>query len=100
MGDDDDQALTTHAKKNRSKGEDRHHINQKYSKRIRDLKGTTPILDVSHVMRKATLKKIVLVTKDPLRPTRRRGIMHILLKMMNKQTKEQEKILQAMKNMS
>ena len=55
----------------------------KDSKRIIDHKGTTPISNVSQVMRKATLQKIVLETKDPLRTTRRKGIMHIVLKMTN-----------------
>ena len=71
----------------------------KDSKRIIDLKGTVPIIDVSHVMRNATLQKIGAETKDPLRQTRRRGIMHILLKMMYQQAKEQGKIPQVMRNM-
>ena len=70
----------------------------KYSKRIIDLKGTIPILDVSHVMRKATLQRIALETKDPPEQTRR-GIMLTLLKKMNQKEREQGKIPQAMRNM-
>ena len=70
----------------------------KDSKRFVDLKGTIPILNVSHVMRKATLQKIASETKDRQERTRRRGIMHIVLEMMNQQEKEQDKTL-LMKNM-
>ena len=69
------------------------------SKRIIDHEGTIQILDATHVMRKATSQEIVPKTKDPPRRTRRRGIMHIVQKMMNLQAREKEKILQVMKNM-
>ena len=71
----------------------------KDSRRTIDKKWTIQILDAAHVMKKATLQNIVLETKDPQGQTNRRGIMLTLLKMMNQQTKEQEKILQMMKNM-
>ena len=58
------------------------------SKRIIYQEGTTQILGASHVMRKATSQEIVPETKDPPRRTKRRGIMHILQRMLNKRTRE------------
>ena len=64
-----------------------------------DQEGAIQILDATHVMRKASSQEIVPETKDPPRQTKRRGIMHILQKMMNPQEREQENTLQVMKNM-
>ena len=46
------------------------------------IEGTTPILDVTHVIRKVTLQETSPKAKGQPSQTRRRDIMHILLKMM------------------
>ena len=71
----------------------------KYSRRTIDKKGTIQILDASHVMKKATLQKIIPETKDPQGQTRRRGTILTLLNTMNQQTKGRKKIPQVMRNM-
>ena len=99
MGTSDDQALTNQAKKKEGKREDHCHRDPRNSKRIIDQEGTTQILDATHAMINATSQEIILEIKDHPRKTKRRGIMHILQKMMNLQAREQENILQVIKNM-
>ena len=60
MGDDDDQAIVAHAKKDRSKREDQPQRKPKrFQKNQRSKNVTSPISNVIHVMRKVTLQEIV-----------------------------------------
>ena len=87
MGSYNDKALTTHANKDRGKREDHPHrrprIFQKNHRSQRDYSNIRCFTcdDKCHFV------KYCPETNNPLRQTIRRGIMHILLKMMNQQEK-------------